>query len=214
MKMTIKSLAGAAALAMSLALGACNQGTTNTGLTPVHQPVVQRTDYALDLAAGAGGLGTSEQQRLSIWFETLELGYGDRITIDDSSTPSAEVREDVARAAARHGMLLQEGSPVTDGQIAPGNVRVIVSRTTATVPGCPDWSRPSQPDFQAATMSNFGCAISTNLAAMIANPEDLIHGQAGSGGSDAQAISKAVKVFRDKVPTGVGELKKESSKGQ
>jgi hypothetical protein len=30
-------------------------------------------------------------------------------------------------------------------------------------------------------MSNFGCAVNSNLAAMVANPEDLFHGREGTG---------------------------------
>ena len=30
-------------------------------------------------------------------------------------------------------------------------------------------------------MSNFGCAVNGNLAAMVANPSDLVHGREGSG---------------------------------
>ena len=60
-----------------------------------------------------------------------------------------------------------------------GPVRVVVSRTRATVPNCPNWSVPSQPNYNNRSMSNFGCAVNSNLAAMVANPEDLVHGDFG-----------------------------------
>ncbi|RJF85412.1 CpaD family pilus assembly protein [Sphingomonas cavernae] len=215
MSKIVKTLSGTAGIALALALGGCGGGTFNPGMESVHQPVVQRTDYTVDLQTGGErGLAAGETQRLSTWFDTLELGYGDRVSIDDpSGLASSGARETVAAVAARSGMLLEEGAPVTSGQVAPGSIRVVVSRMTASVPECPDWSRPSQPEYEASTMSNFGCASAKNLAAMIADPEDLLHGRNGQGGSDAHTATKAVKAFRDRVLTGVTEVKQESSKG-
>ncbi|MCJ8155930.1 CpaD family pilus assembly protein [Sphingomonas sp. LaA6.9] len=211
---TMKNLSGTAATALLLMLGGCTGGTVNPGMESVHQPVVQRSDYTLDLQAAGGGIAADEARRLATWFESLELGYGDRVSIDDPSGYGNEgARSAVAAAAARYGLLLEQGAPVTTGQIAPGAVRVVVSRTTASVPECPDWSRPSQPEYEASTMSNYGCASAKNLAAMIANPEDLIHGRNGQGGSDSHTATKAVKAFRDRILTGVSDVKQESSKG-
>jgi pilus assembly protein CpaD len=198
-------------LALGLTLSACG-GTKNAGLEPVHQPVVNRLDYALDLNTdGGGGLTGGEQQRLAAWFDTLRVGYGDRIAIDDPSPyGSAASRDSIATVAARYGLLLDDGAPVTTGEVAGGMVRVVVSRMSASVPRCPDWSRASQPEFEASSMSNLGCATASNLAAMVANPEDLIHGQTGS--TDQRVSSKAIKTYRDKTPTGAAELTRESSK--
>ena len=62
-------------------------------------------------------------------------------------------------------------------------------------------------------MSNYGCAVNSNLAQMVANPDDLVRGQEARG-SDSRAVTKAIKSYRDKSPTGNGELKSESTKGQ
>ena len=86
---------------------------------------------------------------------------------------------------------------------------MVVSRSTASVPDCPNWS----PTGASATASNYGCAVNSNLAAMVADPSDLVLGQNGHGTGDATATSKAIKVYRDKAPTGAGTLKNESSKG-
>src|SRR5690606_41740108 len=79
------------------------------------------------------------QPRLAAWFETLYLGYGDRIALD-SPIANGAVNEDVAALAGRHGLLHTEGAPHTPGQLQPGTVRVVVTRSLAHVPGCPDWS--------------------------------------------------------------------------
>lgn len=212
----LRNTAAPALIALSLALGGCGAGTYNPGVESVNQPVVSRVDYALDLQQNSnGGLASGEKQRLNDWFQSLRLGYGDQVSIDDRNPyGNAASRDDVAGSAARYGLLTSETAPVTAGTIADGMVRVVVSRMTASVPGCPDWSRPSMPEYGASSMSNYGCATNTNLAAMIANPEDLIRGQSGDSGTDGRSSSKAIKSFRDKVPTGDAALKTESAKGQ
>lgn len=197
-------------LGIALALSAC--GTENRGLSSVHQPVVQRTDYVYDVA-GTGGLEQTDVKRLAGWFEALKIGYGDRVSVDTSSAgDTRSARDAVAALAARYGLLLDDTAPVTSGEIAPGNVRVVVSRVTASVPNCPDWSRASQPDMTGHASSNFGCATNGNLAAMVANPEDLVSGRSGSSVSSTLASSKAVKTYREAPTTGASGLIKEGSK--
>ena len=194
-------------LALSV-LTACG-GTENRGLESVHQPVVHRTDYVYDVPAN--GLTATNRNQLDGWFQTLRVGYGDKIAIDGADAGS---RRDIQALAARYGLLLDSTAPVTAGEIVPGQVRVVVSRTVAEVPGCPDWSRKSQPEFNANSMSNYGCAINSNLAAMVANPEDLVRGRADNSVTDATTGGRAIKELRKAVPTGGGGalLKNESTR--
>jgi pilus assembly protein CpaD len=184
----------------------------NPTLYSVHQPVVQRTDYVLDLGS-SGGLGSAESGRLHAWFDSLQLGYGDRISVDTGYGDSA-ARDDVARVAATYGLLLSDGAPLTAGAIQPGSVRVIVSRTRASVPGCPDWSFAAASGAGISTDSNYGCATNSNLAAMIADPNDLVLGQAGASAGDAATASKAIKSYRDAEPTGKAGLKSDKAGGK
>jgi pilus assembly protein CpaD len=201
----------ATALSAALACAAC--GPVNRGLESVNQPVVTRTNYAFDVSAAALRSGSdAEAHRLDAWFDALGLGYGDRVAIDDpAGNASWTTREAVSRILAHHGLLLEEQAPVTTGEIPAGSVRVVVTRASAEVPNCPNWSRPSQPEFAGSTGSNYGCAINANLAAMVANPEDLVRGQTATGNSDARSITKAVQAYRDAKPTGAADLKKEST---
>jgi len=180
------------------------------GVEAVNVPVVSRADYALDLSAPGGSLASSEAGRLDGWFHSLQLGYGDNIYVD--GLDAYEARADVARVASRYGMLVSNGSPVTSGEIAPGTVRVVVSRTRASVPNCPNWSVPSQPNLENASMSNFGCSVNANLAAMVANPEDLVHGREGTGLGDARTATKAVESYRNATPTGTKGLQELNTK--
>lgn len=201
-----------ALLSLSLALGAC--GTDNRGLESVHQPVVSRSDYAFDVYAGQGGIAPQDEARVRGWFDSLQLGYGDRISVDTGGVYGGEeARRAIGQVAARYGMLLQESAPATTGQIAPGTVRVVVSRLKASVPGCPDHSRPTDRSFGNHTASNYGCATNSNLAAMIADPEDLVRGKTGDARTDSITNSKAIKAYREAEPTGKQGLKVESTGG-
>lgn len=187
-----------------LLLGGC-LGTANRGLESVHQPVVSRTDYSLDLAtSGGNGLAYGERQRLAGWLATMKLGYGDHVAIDDPAGAGIVAREQVANVVARHGLLLSEDSPVTAAPVTPGTLRVVVSRSRADVPGCPDWSRDASHEFESNTSSNQGCAINSNLAAMIANPQDLVRGQSAGDGLDPAGATKAIEAFRKSAPSGGG----------
>ncbi|MDB5690319.1 MAG: hypothetical protein JWL91_2195 [Sphingomonas bacterium] len=188
-----------ALIALGLTLAAC--GPVNRGLESVNQPLVTRTDYIFDVRAGMDGLGEGEGQRLAGWFDSLQLGYGDHVSVDDPAG-SPPVRDGVARIAARYGLLLAAAPPIVGPVAEPGSARVIVSRSTAAVDNCPNWSRKSQPEFAASTMSNYGCATNGNLAAMVADPQDLIQGRSGDAGSDARTAVKAIRTFRDAEPTG------------
>lgn len=194
-KLTLLALVGAVAGCSHTA-----QDLPDRGIESVNVPVVARTDYVFDAAAPNGSLLPGEAARLNAWFAGLNLGYGDSIYVDG---PFAEgARSDVAQVAGNYGLLVSANAPVTAGAVVPGNVRVIVSRTRAEVPGCPNWSLPAQPNYNNRSMSNFGCAVNSNLAAMIANPEDLIHGREGSGVVDTLTSSKAVGAYRKAEPTG------------
>ena len=182
------------------------------GVESVNVPVVSRADYNFDLAAPDGSLPSSEEARLDAWFRSLQLGYGDSIYVDGAYAEGA--RADVAKVAGRYGMLVSQGAPVTVGAVQPGTVRVVVSRTRASVPGCPNWTVPSSPNLDNASMSNFGCGVNGNIAAMVANPEDLVHGQEGSGVGDSLTASKAVQSYRAADPTGKKGLQDISTKGK
>ena len=211
---TKRNLAAALALSLGVTLAGCNApgAMDNRSLYSVKQPVVSRTSYTLDVATGYDGLTVSEQQRLSGWFDAMDLRYGDRVSVEDPQVSGA-TRDAVARIAARHGLLLSDGAPVTEGFLQAGTARVVITRSTASVPGCPDWGKRSDANYANATSPGYGCAVNGNLAAMVANPEDLLAGQAGTGETTIMSSTKAIETYREKANTGAGELKASSTAG-
>ena len=200
-----------AAIALSLGLAACaNPKTANHGLVSTAQPLVERQNFTLDLATAGNGLSVPEQRRLAGWFETMNLRYGDRIALDGGAV-STGVRSDVAAIAGRFGLLLADVAPVTQGYVAPGNVRVVVTRSRAFVPHCPDWSGQYNTTIGNETSPGYGCAVNGNIAAMVADPEHLLHGAQGTGETVVMSSSKAIATYRAQEPTGKAGLPKVSS---
>ena len=201
----MRNLSTAALLALATTLSACAMsGPSNPGMTSLNQPVVSRTDYVFDVRTEGNRLAYGEEARLADWFETLGVGYGDRISVDGGSGyGSANVaRSEIADVAGRYGLLLANRAPVTAGQVAPGTVRVVLSRMTAEVPGCPNWDRGSVGEYEGSTMSNYGCAVNQNTAVMVASPEDLIRGQQGDRTGDPRTAARAIGAYRAAEPTG------------
>lgn len=204
-RLLILAAVSAAALAASGCATAPQGALTaenNTGLYSLHQPVVERTNYVFDVRPNGDGLSEEEQARLDAWFASIELRYGDRLSIDaPGGQPVSEgVARDVSRVAGHYGMLLSEGAPVTQGDIPPGSVRVIASRAHASVPDCPTWSDPGIVET-TATSSNYGCALNSNLAAMIADPNDLVGGREGSVEGNTATATRAIRSYRTRPAT-------------
>jgi pilus assembly protein CpaD len=198
-------------LGLSLALAGCGGMPTNRTLDNVHQPVVEHTSATFDMPVQADGTPDPVQQhRLLQWFTAMGLKYGDHVAVDDPAQSGA-THAAVSSAAEQFGLVLDPIAPVTDGTVPAGTVRVVVSRTSASVPGCPDWHTRSDANFNNATSTNYGCAVSSNLAAMVANKEDLVHGQSGGSDTVAATNTKAIDAYRAKPASGAQTLKQQSS---
>ncbi|HEY5713212.1 MAG TPA: CpaD family pilus assembly lipoprotein [Allosphingosinicella sp.] len=204
----------AAVSALALAAAGCSTQppgpltpASNFGMYSLHQPVVEHTNYVFDVSAGPNGVSPAEQERLAAWFQSINVRYGDHVTIDQPrGYESARARQDVARVAGDFGLLISaDGAPVTEGDVPAGVVRVVASRASAHVDNCPQYGDPGI-ESPVRTGTNYGCATNSNLAAMVANPDDLVHGQEGSGRDSSVVAGRAIRVYRDRVPTGTQPL--------
>jgi pilus assembly protein CpaD len=207
-------------LLIGTSLAACTAGqsdgrkpawVSNRSYYSENQPVVEHTNFVLDLATTGGGLPNGEMARLGDWFDSLDLRYGDRIYVEDAYR-NLRVRADVAKVAAAYGLTVSDGAPVTAGTPRPGGARVTVRRASASVPGCPNWRQAKLVGDLESTESDFGCAANSNIAAMIANPDDLVRGRNGEPTGDPEAVTKAITTYRSTAPTGGGGLKEVSTK--
>lgn len=196
--------------AVALPLGACGGGepSYNRGVQSVHQPVVSYSTFLFDVQTDGGRLSPTEQTRLTGWLDSLDVSYGDSVAIATNGvTVAPGVQEDVADVVGRRGMLVQEDVSGVAGTPPYGSIRLILRRTTASVPNCPDWRTNQEANMVGGTSSNFGCGVNGNLAAMVANPEDLVRGQTANSDLRSLTSTKAIETYRQKAPTGAGDLK-------
>ncbi len=203
----MKKIATWTVLALATSLAGCTGAAfSNRTLESVHQPVVRNNIYQFDVAASNGELPPSEQGRLQGWFDTMGIRYGDRIAIEDSSLYGATSAQATVRSMVeRRGLMLNAEAPVTTGAVPEGHLRIVVTRASASVPGCPNWDSKSSINPVNATSSNYGCATNSNLAAMVADPNDLIKGTNDTG-HDPSAATRAIQTYRTKPQTGAGPL--------
>ena len=210
----MKKIATWTVLALATALSGCTgTAASNHGLDSVHQPIVRNSIYQFDVAASNGELPPSEQGRLQGWLDAMGVRYGDRIAIEDPSTYGASSAKATVRSMiGRRGLLLSTEAPLTTGTVPEGYLRIVITRASASVPGCPDWASKSSLNPTNATSSNYGCAVNSNLAAMVADPNDLIKGASDSG-HDPAAATRAINTYRTKPQTGAGTLNSTATSG-
>lgn len=199
-----RPLTSALALSLGLALAACGGMPTNRTVYSVNQPVVERSSVALDVTTTPTGLAVAEQRRVAAWFEAMDLRYGDKVSVEDPLGREAVVAA-VADIAGRHGLLLTEATPLADGGLQPGQARVVLVRSRASVPSCPNWKGTSDATLGNGLSAGYGCANNGNLAAMIANPEDLIRGQKGSPDTYISTSGTTINAYKAQVGTKVNQ---------
>lgn len=183
---------------LGITLAGCGSLGNNTSMYSRHQPVIERTNYALDVNVDGGGIPSDEQRRMGEWFDAIQLRYGDRVAVDyGSGYANVATQQAISDAAADRGILVSDTAPVTSGPVTPGTVRVVVTRSKASVPSCPDWRTTSDSNFNTSNHSNYGCSINSNLAAMVADPEDLVRGRK-NGALDNNSGKAAINAYRAK----------------
>jgi pilus assembly protein CpaD len=212
----MKKLQSLTLLALAGTLAGCMGGSgpaNNRSLDSVHQPIVSNQIFNFDVATLGGDLPPSEQGRLEGWLDAMSIAYGDRIAIEDPSLyGKGPATAHIKRMVERRGLMVSDAVPVTPGAVPPGYLRVTITRASARVPGCPNWDRKESSSDSNATSSNYGCAVNGNLAAMVADPNDLIKGSRNER-PDPSAATKPVRVYRETVPTGKGGLKEATTNG-
>ena len=210
----MKKIATWTVLACATSLAGCTGAAySNRSLESVHQPVVRNNLYQFDVATANGELPPSEQGRLQGWLDAMGVRYGDRIAVEDPSTYGATSAQATVRTMVeRRGLLLSRDVPVTTGTVPEGYLRVVVTRASASVPGCPNWESKSSLNPANATWSNYGCATNSNIGEMVADPNDLIKGTRDTG-HDPLAATRAIQTYRTKPQTGAEGLGKVATSG-
>ncbi|WP_315919211.1 CpaD family pilus assembly lipoprotein [Mesorhizobium sp. SP-1A] len=188
-RMARQVLALAAASATALLAGCANRDSITVGSIPDdyrtnHPIVISEKAEKLDLAVGAQdrGMTRAQKQTLAGFLETYDRSAAPVLTIaapDGSANQVAAqaAARDFARFAAAQGIrrdriaLLSYQAPVVD---ASAPVRVAFSSVKAHTDRCGRWPGDLLDTTDNRHYADFGCSYQNNLAAQIANPNDLL----------------------------------------
>jgi len=169
---------------------------------------VVKMDHEVRFSDDAANLSAEERGRLDQFIDTVDLGYGDTVTVammgDATMTRRRAqlVRSHLAaRRISSQLVARQPGDGVEDA------VAVSVSRHVVTPPQCPDWTKNATQDIYTESASNFGCATAHALSVMAANPRDLVQGRP-PGPGDGEALALGARRYREGeiIPLVTGEV--------
>ena len=202
-------LAAGVALTALAALSAGCSTTTISEYNPVdydhelrHPILISQEPENLTMPVGMNGpaLSPEIEQAIAHYVTEYQSDGTGAITIQ---VPTGSANEMAAATTGRavHYALVRSGVSHNRIRIAPYAVddhariaplRLSYLRVKAVVPGCGVWPDAGQADHRNAQYQDFACAQRQNLAAMVANPADLIRPQpmgASSGARRAGVIN-------------------------
>lgn len=187
---TCKVLAVSAAL---LSLTACRSFEDNNRITgwnlvepSQRHPIMvsqEPSKLVLKVARGSYGLSTEQRAKLYNFASEYRANYSSnsKLVIQAPSGGPNEVAAMQAVAEIRH--LLREGGfdetlitleAYHDESDPQPPVRVSYQRYVAEGPECGNWTSNMATQTDGLNQANFGCNQQKNLAAMVANPADLL----------------------------------------
>lgn len=199
-----------AVAAAALLAGCANRDSITVGSVPDdyrtnHPIVISQQDLKIDLPVGAGDRGMTGSQRETLlgFLDGYDKSAAPLLTI---AVPSGSANEIAARSAARDFARLAAASGISRKRIstlsyqAGGSdisapIRVSYTAVKAHTDRCGRWPDDLLDNAENKHYANFGCSYQNNLAAQVANPQDLI-GPRKQTPIDAENRSKVIDVYR------------------
>ncbi|MFQ5954434.1 MAG: CpaD family pilus assembly lipoprotein [Kiloniellales bacterium] len=157
-----------------------------------------KIDHQVRFARGETSLAAAERTRLDLFVDTVDLGYGDTVTvavIGDGDIAERRARLVRTHLAARRIATKLVARQPQAGPPAPSSVTVSVSRNVLVPPKCPDWTKNATRDVFNTQASNLGCATAQARGVMVADPGHLVRGQR-IGPGDGEALALGIARYR------------------
>jgi pilus assembly protein CpaD len=137
-----------------------------------------------EMTVGMNGpaLSPEIEARLRDYVQEYRMHGTGAITIQVPTSSANEVAAGTTGRAV-HYALVRAGVPQSSIVVAPyhvgdhsrlGALRLSYLRVKAVAPRCGVWPEGSEANFRNSQLHNLGCAYQQNLAAMVANPADLV----------------------------------------
>ncbi|MFN3512116.1 MAG: CpaD family pilus assembly protein [Phenylobacterium sp.] len=212
--MSRKMIRHAVLLAAAGVLAACattvdQQGQVAEPLTPTEQWRAELSTHPEEilLAAHASGLSPRQADALAAFAAGWREVEGGTITIQAPSG-GAEPASAYRAAEAARAFLVAQGVPgdlirtvgYRPGDEGPAPLRIGYLRHSVLLPECGrEWTNIAR-SASNRVQPNFGCAVTANMAAQIANPADLAGPRSFEPG-DAQRRGVVLDKYRKGEPT-------------
>ena len=157
----------------------------------------RRMTHTAAYAPDATQLAPREQESLASFLQVAQVTTDDHIYLEPTNNDQRNVSRisALARDLTRHGYVVATLPPGRDA-VPPNALLVTVERYVVTPPDCPNWTKSPSGDGENATSSNFGCATTTNLGLMVADPRDLLIGR-DMGPASADQAGLAIQRYRE-----------------
>ena len=182
------NLAGSIALAAASA--ACTSNSTalfepeDQDYRERHPIMISEEPEVFEMTVGMNGpaLSPEIEARLRDYVQEYRATGTGAITIQVPTNSANEVAAGTTGRAV-HYALVRAGVPQGHIVVAPyyvgdhsrlGSLRLSYLRVKAVAPRCGVWPEGGGSNFRNAQTHNFGCAYQQNLAAMVADPADLV----------------------------------------
>jgi pilus assembly protein CpaD len=204
-------------LAAVLTAGSCSspsgdEKTVFDDPTANHPILVQPSSQSLKVNVSPTGVAPADTAHFDAFVSGYQAHGNGKIVISAPAGPLANV--EVTWIADRINAMgvSRDQILVANRDAAPGDGQVelnYVSYQANTAP-CGDWSEDLAYTIDNKTASNLGCAVQHNIAAMVADPRDLM-GPRPMGGADADRRATVITNYEKGSPTAATKTADQSS---
>ena len=215
--MNLENILRAAAIGCIMIAGSCavsNDATTISSDGAVNHPIAVEPTFReikLQFAGGAEGLEIDEALKFEAFLDEYRAhGNGSLGISVPNGPPSRAAITWLAERAAATG-IPRDKILVSTHDVANGDYRVDVSFIAykAIARECGDWSENLAFTLENHTNRNFGCATQRNIAAMVADPRDLL-GPRRFDPADANRAATVIGKYQQGQPTAAEKTEAQS----
>ncbi len=206
--MNLENILRAAAIGCIMIAGSCavsNDATSISSDGALNHPIAVEPTFReikVQFAGGAQGLEVDESMKFEAFLDEYRAhGNGSLGISVPNGPPSRAAITWLAERAAATG-IPRDKILVSTHDVANGDYRVDVSFIAykARAGECGDWSENLAFTAENLTNRNFGCATQRNLAAMVADPRDLL-GPRRFDPADANRAATVIGKYQQGQPT-------------
>ena len=206
--MKLDALFRAAAVLSMLVAGSCsatNDGTKISEDGEHNHPIAVEPHYRelkVEFGGGPGGMTVDDAAKFDAFVADYRVhGNGSLgISVANGGPAHAAITFFAERAAASG--ISRDKILVSTHDASNGDLRVDVSfiTYTASTETCGDWSENEAFTADNLTPKNFGCSVQHNIAAMVADPRDLL-GPREAGAVDTARRQAVIDLYEKGQPS-------------